>query len=138
MNKNKILQQLELLFQNEILTSIPQVKNNQIQIKGWQIQYRDNLYHITDQKSKRIYAKTYTKAAALAFVKAKLSKSKNELLILDLDKTIEKNSNDCVFYRNTISKVKNKSKRFSTITRLEIADQLLESAKQDLHGLILH
>tara|TARA_B100002019_G_scaffold288534_1_gene302331 strand:+ start:661 stop:1077 length:417 start_codon:yes stop_codon:yes gene_type:complete len=138
MDKKDISAQLEKFFQSDILASIPQVEQNLIKIKNWHILYRDNLYHIVDQKSNRVYAKTYTKAAAIAFVKTKLSKSKNELLILDLDKTIEKNSNDCVFYRNTIAKVKNKNKRFSTITRLEIADQILESAKKELHGLILH
>lgn len=137
MDKKEIAAQLEKFFQSDILASIPQVEQNLIKVKNWHISYRDNLYHIIEQKSNRVYAKTYTKAAALAFVKTKLSNSKNELLILDLDKTIEKNSNDCVFYKNTIAKVKNKNKRFSTITRLEIADQLLETAKRQLQGFIL-
>ena len=37
-----------------------------------------------------------------------------------------------------MSTVKNKNKKFSTMTRLEIADQILQSAKKELHGLILH
>lgn len=136
MNKNKIVEQLELLFQSEILTSIPQVKDNQIQIKDWLINYKNNLYYIT--KNNKPIATTYTKAAALAIVKTKLRNDRNEKYILELDKTIEKNQNDCYFYKHTMSIVKNKNKRFSTMTRLEIADQILQSAKKELHGLILH
>ena len=136
MNKNKIVQQLELLFQSEILTSIPQVKDNQIQIKDWIINYKNNLYYIT--KNNKPVATTYTKAAALAIVKTKLKNDRNEKYILELDKTIEKNQNDCTFYKHTITTVKNKNKRFSTMTRLEIADQILQSSKKELHGLILH
>jgi len=135
MNKNKIVQQLELLFQSEILTSIPQVKDNQIQIKDWIINHKNNLYYIT--KNNKPIATTYTKAAALAIVKTKLKNDRNEKYILELDKTIEKNQNDCTFYKYTMSTVKNKNKRFSTMTRLEIADQILQSAKKELHGLIL-
>lgn len=138
MNKNKIVKQLENLFDNEILYSIPQVNDNTIKIKNWQIVHRDGLYYVSDIKNNRNIATTFTKAAALAIVRAKLSNNKKERYIIELDKTIEKNHIDCAFYKHTIATVKNKTKRFSTITRLEIADQILQGAKKELHSLILH
>lgn len=127
----------DMLNNSYIVKTLPIIKNNEIIIKNFKIKFTNsNFYTITDESKSKIIAKVYSKSAAIALVKNFLTKENKESKIKDLDHTIEKNDIDCMYYKNTIKNTKNRTKKFATKTRLEIAKNELLSAKLSLHSFI--
>ena len=95
-----------------------------------------NFLPIVTGNDVQINAITSTKSAALAFVTNRLRKGTQENNIKILDYVIAKNKIDEIFYKQTIRKTKNKQQKFATQTRLQIAQQDIHMARQELYGII--
>jgi len=133
---SKSLQNLYQLVENStVLHMLPVVEQNSLKIQNYEI-FHDKHYKIRQLPSKNIIELTYTKNAAIAFVKSKIA-NRDTKEILRLDRVIEKNQQDCNFYRYTIRKTKNKIKQSSTIARYQLSESIMQSAKDELYNIIM-
>jgi len=133
---NKSLQNLQQIVENSTaLQMLPIVDHDSVKIENYEIFY-DKQYKIRQLPSKNIIGLTYTKNAAIAFVKSKIA-NRDTKEILRLDRVIEKNQQDCNFYRYTIRKTKNKIKQSSTIARYQLSESIMQSAKDELYNIIM-
>ena len=121
-----ILQQLEDIVSNsKYLAKIPYQKGNSIRIGKYVIRKNKSGYLIYDCKSHEQKTSTWSKSAALALVKGWEESKTNEVEITRLDKIVEKNELDAMFYKNTVNKSSEASRVLSAQTRLDIANQLI-------------
>jgi len=134
--KKIVIDQLAAFLQQDIVKNLPITNKDNILIGKYKVEYNSNGYFVIDLKKNILIAETFTKSAALALIKA-LRKNDTFKHILDLDKIIEKNTIDSLFYKNTIKKTKNKNTRIATIYRLQLASMNLFYAKEELYSLVI-
>lgn len=134
--KKIVIDQLAVFLQHDIVKNLPITNKDNILIGKYKVEYNSNGYFVIDVKKNILIAETFTKSAALALIKA-LRKNDTFKHILDLDKIIEKNTIDSLFYKNTIKKTKNKDTRTATIYRLQLASMDLFYAKEELYSLVI-
>lgn len=129
---------LKKLFKNNIDPSMfPVQRGDKINIGSYSIAKTDNGYSVKSYVSNSIIASTFTKTAAVAIAKS-LTKKNNALhKILTLDKVIEKNAMDCLFYAHTMKVTKNPLKYESTAYRYDISKELEKNARAKLNKFIL-
>ncbi len=115
---------------------IPEQRGNTIRIGYIVIRYSKTAgYLIFDSKKQMQLANTYSKYAALAFAKAyMLGKDTNK--IINLDKKIEKNETDVIFYEHTIENTKNDIKKSIAVDLKNNCEIIAEDAKQQLEFLL--
>ena len=136
MINKQILKDLQDIIEDNLDPSMfPYQKGNSIRIGRFVIRQSRAGYLVYDIESNRQIAKTFCKTAAVALAKS-LHKGKDTSQVLDLDKTIEKHYNDCVFYKHTIKKTKDEFKKEITTVRYEIARAITSDAKQRLDSYI--
>jgi hypothetical protein len=93
-------------------------------------------YVILDTQTNKSLAITFSKAAGIAIAKRHLKKQKyNDVLIFD--RIIEKNYNDTKFYYHNIMTTDNEPRRIALESRLQIAYDKIDAAKQRLDDIIL-
>ena len=81
-------------------------------------------------------AETFSKSAAVALVRSKSKGYESEESILSIDKDIQKWYNDCIFYKHIMSTSKDEIKLDITETRLDIARDKTNSARESLDKYI--
>ena len=136
MINKQILKDLQDIIEDNLDPSMfPYQKGNSIRIGRFVIRQSRAGYLVYDIESNRQIAKTFCKTAAVALAKNQ-HKGRDTSRVLDLDKTIQKHYNDCVFYRHTIKKTKDEIKKEITTVRYEIAKSITSDAKQRLDSYI--
>lgn len=135
----RTLQQLEDIVSNsKYLAKIPYQKGNSIRIGKYVIRKNRYGYLIYDCQSHEQKTSTWSKSAALALVKGWEESRSNAPEIRRLDKIVEKNELDAMFYRNTVNKSSDKSRILSAQTRLDIANELIYDARVKLADMIIY
>ena len=81
--------------------------------------------------NKKFVAETFTKLAALTLAKHNFDEH-TKIYVCKLDKNIEKHYNDCVFYKHSIKKTKDKWKEDLLETRLDISSAKIDNAVEEL------
>jgi hypothetical protein len=134
---DKALEQLESLLDDPYyMGKIPYKKGNSIRIGHYIIRKNKTGYLIYDCVDNRKVDHFWSKSAALAYVKLDLDGKKLHTEIKRLDKTLEKNQIDAMFYKNTIKKATEEIRKSSAKVRLDIAEENAYNAKYRLIGLI--
>ena len=135
---NNLATELESLI-NKGLDGIyfPYQKGNSIRIGH--IVIRENkkgfflIYNATENVQ---VATTFCKSSAVAIAK-KLAQGDDVIkTVLDIDKVIQKNFNDAVFFKHTMKVTKDSVKREVTATRYDIAKTRTEHARGQLDRFI--
>ena len=137
-NKKVLTELQEIVDGNLDLTMFPYAKGNSIRIGKIIIRSSKNGFLVYDCETNLQVARTFCKTAAVA-VARNLAKKKgidSINIVLDLDNTIQKHFNDCVFYKHTISKTTDDFKRNISKTRYEIAKDRTNQARQSLDHII--
>ena len=134
---DKALEQLESLLDDPYyMGKIPYKKGNSIRIGHYIIRKNKTGYLVYDCVDNRKVDHFWSKSAALAYVKLDLDGKKLHTEIKRLDKTLEKNQIDAMFYKNTIKKASEEIRKSSAKVRLHIAEENAYNAKYRLIGLI--
>lgn len=134
---DKALEQLESLLDDPYyMGKIPYKKGNSIRIGHYIIRKNKTGYLVYDCVDNRKVDHFWSKSAALAYVKLDLDGKKLHTEIKKLDKTLEKNQIDAMFYRNTLKKASEEIRKSSARVRLDIAEENAYNAKYRLIGLI--
>jgi len=131
------LEQLESLLDDPYyMGKIPYKKGNSIRIGHYIIRKNKTGYLVYDCVDNKKVDHFWSKSAALAYVKLDLDGKKLHTEIKRLDKTLEKNQIDAMFYKNTIKKASEEIRKSSAKVRLDIAEENAYNAKYRLIGLI--
>ena len=134
---NQALKQLEdLLNDPYVLGKIPYKKGNSIRIGEYVIRKNNTGYLIYNCSTNKKVTNFWSNPAALAYVKGKIDHIKYTEDIFRLDKTLEKNEIDSMFYKNTIEKAPEGPRKEAALVRLEIAEANVYNARHRLIGLI--
>lgn len=136
-NKQKVLSELEAILNSNIdPTMFPYQKGNSVRIGKYVVRSSKNGNKVFDCEQNIMIAETFSKTAAFALAKS-LSKNTTETrTILDIDKSIQKWYNDCVFYNYSIKKTKDSVKKDIISVRYDIAKDEVGSAKKKLDKYI--
>lgn len=137
-----ILQSLKTTLE-EIVTSgleevpIPYKKGNSIRIKNIVIRRSKNFGHLViDTKVGKQVAETFSKAGAIALALDNINGRRNVETILRLDRKIEKNYNDALFFKHTIESTKDEFRKEMALTRFDVAYDKTQDAKHELESFI--
>jgi hypothetical protein len=132
-----LLNELQHLIEDKLDPSLfPYQKGNSIRIGKIVVRDSKKGFLIYDCQENKQVAITFSKTAALALAKS-LSKGTNNIsIVMDLDKTIQKNYMDALFFTNTIKTTKDEFKKDVVVTRLEIAKARTAKAKSVLDSII--
>ena len=118
--------------------ALPYVNGNSIRIKHLIIRSSKVGWLVYNSKTHLQVARLFCKSSAVALAKS-LSEGKNrKKSITELDKVIEKNYNDCMFYKNTLEKSTDAVKRAITLDRFEISISHTKHAKKSLDRFIFY
>ena len=130
MTNKTLLKDLQNLIEENLDPSMfPYQKGNSIRIGKMVVRDSKNGFLIYDCKDNKQVAITFSKTAALALAKSISNGTDNIDKVLDLDKTIEKNFTDALFFTNTLKITKDDFKKDITLTRLELATARTAEAK---------
>tara|TARA_R110000782_G_scaffold75599_1_gene150891 strand:+ start:221 stop:640 length:420 start_codon:yes stop_codon:yes gene_type:complete len=137
MTNTTLLKDLQHLIEDKLDPSLfPYQKGNSIRIGKMVVRDSKKGFLIYDCQENKQVAITFSKTAALALAKS-LSKGTNNIsIVMDLDKTIQKNYMDALFFTNTIKTTKDEFKKDVVLTRLEIAKARTANAKSALDSII--
>jgi hypothetical protein len=132
-----LLNELQHLIEDKLDPSLfPYQKGNSIRIGKIVVRDSKKGFLIYDCQENKQVAITFSKTAALALAKS-LSKGTNNIsIVMDLDKTIQKNYMDALFFTNTIKTTNDEFKKDVVLTRLEIAKARTAKAKSALDSII--
>jgi|TARA_R110000851_G_scaffold333450_1_gene513366 hypothetical protein len=137
MTNKTLLKDLQNLIEENLDPSMfPYQKGNSIRIGKMVVRDSKNGFLIYDCKDNKQVAITFSKTAALALAKSISNGTDNIDKVLDLDKTIEKNFTDALFFTNTLKITKDDFKKDITLTRLELATARTAEAKSALDLII--
>lgn len=116
--------------------ALPYIKGNSIRIKHIIVRKSRNGWLVYDSKTHLQVARLFAKTSAVAMAKSLAEGKGRKAKILELDKIIQKNYTDCMFYRNTLEKCADTFKRAVTESRLESSMVQTRRAKQSLDQII--
>lgn len=134
---SELLKSLEDIIEKGIEdVALPYVKGNSIRIKHLVVRSSRAGWLVYNSKTHTQVSRLFCKASAIALAKSLADGKKKRQKIEELDKAIEKNYNDCVFYRNTLEKCKDSVKRTVTQNRLEVSVSKTKKAKKSLDLII--
>jgi len=135
--KFKIIKELESILDNNLDESLfPYKKGNSIRIGFVAIRKTKYDYAVFDCRENAMIAKTFCMSSAVAIARSLVKGSNVTNKILDLDKDVEKNYIDCIFYKHIIKNSKDEIKKEITQTRYEIAKHKTQSIKTKLDQYI--
>jgi hypothetical protein len=125
-----------LINQNIGKIAFPVSNGKSIFIKNYLIRPTANGYVVIDTTQKKQVAFTHFKKSAVAIAKNLSEGKRNTFQLLRLDNIILKNFNDAIFYKNTIKKSNDHTKKAIVRARLEIALAQTSHASQNLEEFI--
>jgi len=132
-----IIKSLEDLINSGIEDiALPFVKGNSIRIKHMVIRKSKAGWLVYNSKTHTQVARLFCKSSAIALAKSYAEGRNRRLTIEDLDKVIEKNYKDCVFYKHTLDNCDDEIKREVTYTRYEVSREKTQKAKRSLDRFI--
>ena len=134
-----IAQELENLINTKIDTSyFPYVRGKSIRIGHIIVRETRFGFLVFDTKNNKEVDKMFCKTSAVALAKQEASGSLTNPIeyIRKLDKEIEKNFNDAIFYKHTMRVTKDDTKFFVAQTRYDIAASRTLYAKEELDKYI--
>lgn len=115
---------------------IPEQQGNTIRLGYIIIRYSKSAgYLVFDSRKQMQLANTYSKYAALAYAKAYML-GKDVTRIISLDKKIEKNETDIMFYEHTIENAASDIRKTIAVDRKTNCELIAEDAKQQLEFLL--
>ena len=133
----KLAKELENLINNKIDTSyFPYVRGKSIRIGHIIVRETRFGFLVFDTKNNKEVDKMFCKTSALALAKAVAQGNQPNNHIMQLDKVIEKNYNDAIFYKNTMRVTSDDTKFFVAQTRYDIAASKTLYAKEELDKYI--
>lgn len=137
MKYDKVFKELNKLIEENLDPAMfPYCKGNSIRIGGIVIRENKKGFHIHNIKDKTHIATTFSKTAAVAIAKNLVQGHNITSKAMDLDRTIEKNFSDAMFFSHTLRTTKDEFKKEITETRLDIAKSRTEDAKRHLDYMI--
>lgn len=93
----------------------------------------DDRWNVFLMPAKQLIASTFLKVTAFALVKMHEKKMSNRMQELeDHDLKFQKNYNDSVFYKNTMSVSKDSVRRDNALWRYELVNEKVKSAKSQI------
>ena len=135
---NNLAIELEALI-NKNLDGVyfPYQKGNSIRIGHLVVrENKKGFYMVYDVTKNTQVTKTFCKSSAVAIAK-KLAQGHDVInKVLDIDKVIQKNYNDAVFFKHTMKVTKDSFKREVIATRYDIAKSKTEHARCQLDYFI--
>lgn len=133
----KLVKELENLINNKIDTSyFPYVKGKSIRIGHVIVRETSFGFLVFDTKNNKEIDKMFCKTSAVALAKTVASGKEYKKDIVQLDKVIEKNYNDAIFYKYTMRVTKDDIKYNVAETRYDIAASKTKYAKEQLDKYI--
>lgn len=137
-SKHVVEQIFSLISKSKMLSTIPVKMNGCIRVGGFEIMPMDSGYYVIDTAKDKVIAETWTKAAALAYVRVHISQRHEHIpKIKELDQTVEKHEMDSKFYRHSLTHESNEQSHLSITTRLELAEAIAAHAKAQIKDIIL-
>jgi len=132
------LRELEEIVDNEMSNyNFPVVKGNSIRIGSLIIRNSKRFgYVIVDIATSKTVGNAHSKYGAVALANAHI-RDTSTINIRRYDNIINKNTNDSYFYVNSIIRSTDKFRQDILSSRLEIAQQNIQSAKESLDSYIL-
>lgn len=118
--------------------ALPLVKGNSIRIKHMIVRKSKAGWLVYNSKTHTQVAKMFCKSSAIALAKRLAEGKGGRQIIEELDKVIEKNYYDCLFYKNTLQKSKDTVTRAITQDRFEVSVSQTKHAKKSLDRFIFH
>ena len=129
---------LETLIDSNIdKASLPYVKGNSIRIKHIVIRKNKIGWLLYDTDTNTQIAQFFCRSSALAYANVVLKKRASLKQVFELDKTIEKHYNDCMFYLHTMKVTKDETRREAVKTRYDISYATTRKATKDLERIIM-
>jgi hypothetical protein len=135
MIKHTLLSDLQALVNKIDAIDLPYHKGNHIRIGQVIITERKYDYTVYDKKNNHEYV-TFCKTSAVALAKTLADNKNYKSKILELDKKIQKNYMDCMFFRNSLKLAKTVERKEILRTRYEIAKAETKVAKDKLDHFI--
>ena len=135
----ELAKELEALINRNLDTSyFPYVKGKSIRIGHIIVRETRFGFLVFDTKNNKEVDKMFCKTSAVALAKQEASGSLTNPIeyIRKLDKEIEKNFNDAIFYKHTMRVTKDDTKFFVAQTRYDIAASRTLYAKEELDKYI--
>ena len=136
MADKNIIKDLKDLINKIDATILPYQKGNCIRIGDVLVQERKNDFTVYNVKTKKQIAILFCKTSAVALAKTLSSGRDVSRRIKALDKIIEKNYIDCMFYKNVMRKKRDQNDRDIIYIRYEIAHRKTQEAKHKLDRFI--
>jgi hypothetical protein len=137
-SKHVVEQIFSLISKSKMLSIIPVKINGCIRVGGYEIMPIEQGYYIINVAEDKVIAETWTKAAALAYVRVNITQRQEHIpTIKQLDQTIEKHELDSRFYKHSLDHVSDEQKHLSITTRLELSEAISAHAKQQIKDIIL-
>lgn len=135
---SNLAQKLEQLISDNIeKTSLPVVKGNSVRLKNYVVRKSKVGWLVYDTETNKQEARFFCRASALAYANLKIKKINNLREVFDLDKTVQKHYNDCVFYLYTLKKSKDDFKKEVVRTRYDISYTETKYATRSLERLFM-
>ena len=133
-----ILSDLESIVNKGLENSLlPYAKGNSIRIKNMVVRYNPKKgYMIYDTLSNTQVARVQFKSTALGIAKCLAAGKNHTKKLLDYDKELLKHYNDAVFYKNIISKTKDKTSAEVRAMRLDISLEKTRSIRDKIDKFI--
>lgn len=134
-----IINQLQAIIDHGIRNNpLPYRKGNSIRIGSMVIrESKQQGYIIFDASDSKQVSTAYSLAGALAITKKYMSEESIQHAQY-LDNKIEKYSNDCMFYKHTMTRTKDNFRKEITIDRYELAKAEIQTLKHDLENIIFN
>ena len=121
-----------------MLSIIPVKINGCIRVGGYEIMPIEQGYYVINVSEDKVIAETWTKAAALAYVRVNITQRQEHIpTIKQLDQTIEKHELDSRFYKHSLDGESDEQNHLSITTRLELSEAISAHAKQQIKDIIL-
>lgn len=129
-----LVKELESLLNSSIdPTLFPYAKGNSIRIGRYVVRSNKKGFHkVFSLDENKLIKETFCKTSAVALAKSLAKGLDCENSIVSLDREIEKQYNDCLFYKNTIKVTKDDFKKEIALTRYDIARARTLQAKSHL------
>ena len=137
MDRQQLIHELEAIINKGFEDyPFPYVKGNSIRIGKIVIRSSRHGYLVYDTECNKQVVQTFSEASAIAIAK-NLAQNKNITdRVMDIDKTLEKNYNDALYYQNSYNKTKDELKKDVLETRLDIATTEIYNAKSQLMSML--
>lgn len=116
----------------------PYVKGNSIRIGKIVIRKSKHGYLVYDTEKNKQAGHTFSKASAIALGRSLANNKDSITTIMDIDKVIEKNYMDSVYFKNSYEKTKDILRKDVLETRLDIAQANTEHARALLDNYIYY